>query len=368
MRILDKYIIKSFLIPFFYCLTLFIFLYIIIDVFGHLDEILKHSVPILILQEYYLSMMPFIIIHTAPVASLISTIYVISTMNKHDEITAMRAAGINIFRILTPLICIGLAISISIFAVSEKLLPLSMKNVQSIKENYIEKEWQDKAKDNEPQKSTLNNIALYGKNDRLIFIESYDTYEDVATGITILEQDKKGRVIAKTNAQDGKWKAPIWEFSNILIYNLDQRGAVLGNPVFFEKKNFDMERPEELILKGTNYEFMSFKDLSSYIDNFSNTSPDIIQRLKVELNQKLSFPFTSLVVILIGAGFAIKIRRRGKIAAFMGMGMSIVVGFMYYTLMATFIAFGKGGLLPPILSAHLANIIFGSLGIILIRN
>ena len=178
MQILDKYIVKNFLIPFFYCLALFLFLYIIIDLFGHLDEILKHKVPILLLQEYYLSMTPFIIMHTAPVASLLSVIYVVSSMNKHDEITAMRASGINMLRILTPFICVGLAISITIFAISEKLLPSSMKNAQYIKEKYIDK------KDNPISKKGIDNIALYGKNDRLIFIKSYDPNESIAKGIT----------------------------------------------------------------------------------------------------------------------------------------------------------------------------------------
>jgi len=74
------------------------------------------------------------------------------------------------------------------------------------------------------------------------------------------------------------------------------------------------------------------------------------------------------VIILLGAAFAIKIKRRGKTAAIIGMGMGIVIGFIYYAFMATSIALGKGGIIPPILSAHLANILFGFIGIVLIRN
>ena len=370
MRILDKYIIKNFLIPFFYCLFLFIFLYIIIDLFGHLDEILKNKVPVLMLQEYYFSMIPFILMNTTPVAALISTIYVISTMNKYDEITAMRAAGINIFRVLAPFICIGLAISIVIFAISEKLLPTSIKNAQALKEIYIEKEASSSETENvsRDKKTLVNNIALYGKNDRLIFIKSYDRTKGLASHITILKQDKGGNVIKKINAQEGKWTLSSWTFYNVLLYELDKDGMVKGNPLFFQARAFDMEDPGELISKGTNYEFMSFKDLSNYIDNFSNTSPDIINRLRVDLHQKVSFPFTNLVVILIGAGFAIKIRPRGKAAAITGMGMSILIGFIYYALMAACLALGKGGILPPFISAHCANVVFGFVGIVLIRN
>lgn len=364
MRILDKYIIKNFLLPFVYCLVLFIFLFIIIDLFGHLDEILKYKVPILTLYEYYLSMVPFIITHTSPVSALIATIYVISTMNKYAEITAMRASGINIFRVLLPFICIGLSVSVIIFAVSEKLIPLSAKNVQYIKQNYMEKERHAADKNN----AIINNIALYGKNGSLIFIRSYDIYNNTAEGITILEQDNAGNVTGKTNAEKGKWLGHTWLFSNILIYKLDAKGMVSGNPSFSEEKKLDMESPEEIISKGIDYEFMSFRDLTNYIRNFSRASPDITRRLQVDLHQKISFPFTSLIVILIGAGSSLKIKFRGKTAALMGVGISIIIGFLYYALMATFIALGKGGILPPFLSAHLANILFGSIGTLLIKN
>lgn len=364
MQILDKYIIKNFLIPFFYCLTLFVFLYIIIDLFGHLDEILKHNAPILILQEYYLSMIPFIIIHTAPVASLISVMYVISSMNKYDEIIAMRAAGISMLRILVPFICVGFVISITIFVISEKLLPVSMKNAQYIKENYIEKEKEDRA----INKKTIYNIALYGKNERLVFIKSYEPNENLAKGITILEQDKNGNVIKKTSAQEGKWTGNTWMFKSILIYELDDKGLIKGTPLFFENLDFDLENPRDIISKGANYEFMNFKHLASYIENFVNAPPNILQRLKVDMHNKISFPFTNLVLIIIGAAFAIKIKRRGKTAAITGIGMSIVIGFIYYAAMAICLALGKGGILPPLISAHLANIVFGLTGIILIRS
>ena len=113
---------------------------------------------------------------------------------------------------------------------------------------------------------------------------------------------------------------------------------------------------------------MYFYDLRSYIKNFSETSPKLITRLSVDLHQKISVPFASLVVILIGSGFALRVRQRGKATALLGIGMSIVIGFIYYAFMASCIALGKSGALPAFLSAHLANILFGSAGIFLIKN
>ena len=113
---------------------------------------------------------------------------------------------------------------------------------------------------------------------------------------------------------------------------------------------------------------MNFHDLSNYIRNFSGTSPKLIARLRVDLHQKISLPFMSIVVILIGSGFALRVRQRSKAGALLGIGMSIVIGFTYYAFMASFIALGKSGVLPPFISAHLANLLFGLMGITLIRN
>lgn len=364
MRILDKYIAKYFIVPLLYCLTVFIVLYVIIDVFGRLDEILKHNIHMRILLEYYLSMIPLIIIQTMPVASLISTIYVLGTLNKYGEITAMRAAGISIHRILMPFIYIGLAITILIFSISEKILPQSMRKAESIKENSIENA--DKTKP--ANKKIISNIALYGKNNRLIFIDNFNPSSKTAMGITILEQDKKDNVALKINAHEAKWIDGKWIFSDILMYKLDDKGMVLGAPEFFQEKILNMEKPKDLISKGTNYDYMSFHDLLNYIKNFSETSPKLITRLRVDLHQKISFPFISFVVILIGAGFALKIRQRGKATALLGIGMSIIIGFIYYAFMASCIALGKSGALPAFVSAHLANILFGLIGVMLIRN
>jgi len=364
MKILDKYIAKYFILPFLYCLLVFITLYIIIDLFGLLDEILKHNIRIWVLWEYYISMIPLIIIQTAPVASLISAIYVLGTLNKYGEITAMRAAGISIHRILMPFIYIGLAITILIFGLSEKILPESMRKAVSIKENSIDNANTGKAFN----KKAIFNIALYGKNNRLIFIDNFDPSSNIANGITILEQDKKDNVALKINAHEAKWSDGKWLFSNVLMYRLDDKGMVLGSPEFFQEKIMSMEKPKDLISKGTNYEYMSFLELRNYIKNFSETSPKLITRLSVDLHQKISFPFASLVVILIGSGFALRVRQRGKATALLGIGMSIVIGFIYYAFMASCIALGKSGALSPFLSAHLANILFGSAGIFLIRN
>jgi lipopolysaccharide export system permease protein len=89
-----------------------------------------------------------------------------------------------------------------------------------------------------------------------------------------------------------------------------------------------------------------------------------VRNLLVELHYKTAFPFISLIMVLIGTPFAIKSTRGGVL---MGMGMSIVIGLLYYTVIAVSYNLGKAGLLHPFVAAWLSNVIFTAIGIRLIN-
>ena len=82
MKIFDKYLTKNFLMPLIYCLFLFIFLYVIADIFSNLEDILQNKVPIAILFQYYGSFIPTIFVQTLPIASLLAIVYMLTMFNK----------------------------------------------------------------------------------------------------------------------------------------------------------------------------------------------------------------------------------------------------------------------------------------------
>ena len=113
MKILDRYLLKNFLIPLSYCLFVFCLLYVVIDVFGHLDEILRNNVPFVVLVKYYLSLLPLVFVQTVPVATLLAVVYMIGTMNRSNELTALKASGINISSFLLPVFAIAISFGLS---------------------------------------------------------------------------------------------------------------------------------------------------------------------------------------------------------------------------------------------------------------
>ncbi|MDO8525365.1 MAG: LptF/LptG family permease, partial [Candidatus Omnitrophota bacterium] len=127
MKIIDRYMVKGFLAPFVWCLFIFTIMAIIIDIFSFIEDIVKFKIPAESLAAFYIYYSPTIVLQVTPMAVLLSTIFILSNLNKNNEITAMKSSGISLWRIMSPIIILGLIISIASFIVSDRVLPISSK-------------------------------------------------------------------------------------------------------------------------------------------------------------------------------------------------------------------------------------------------
>jgi lipopolysaccharide export system permease protein len=360
MKLIDKYMAKGFMAPFAWCMMLFVVMAIIIDIFSFIDEIVKFKIPFSSIAAFYFYYSPTILLQVAPMAALLSTVYFLSNLNKNSEITAMKSSGICLWRILTPLLALGFLISSFVFIISDKINPVFSKTA-----NYIRREELESHKFKEGKSKILKNIAIYGVGNRIIFARNYDTENKTLSDIIIHKHDTEENLTSKITAQSGAWTKEGWKFNKVILYTIDNSGRILKPPEFFEEKIVELkERPSDFAANEWRADYMSYNELKSYIDNFQNAGSRLIRTLLVDLHYKIAFPFISLIIILIGAPYAV-INTRGGVL--MGIGMSIGIGLLYYASIAIFLAFGKAGLLPPILAAWMGNILFGAWGIYLVN-
>lgn len=359
MKIIDKYMAKGFLAPFIWCIILFIVMAIIIDVFSFIDDIIKFRIPIASLAAFYFYYTPTLFLWITPMAVLLSTVYLLSNLNKNSEITAMKSSGISLWRILAPLLLLGFLISTVVFMVNDKINPTFSKTA-----NYIRREELESHKGKDTRPKVLKNIAIYGGGNRIIFARNYDTEKKSLGDIIIHKHDTKENLTSKITAQSGAWTGSEWKFNRVIFYTIDNSGRILKEPEFFDEKIIPLkESPGELASNEWKADYMSYNELKGYISNFEYAGAGIIRGLLVDLHYKAAFPFISLIIILIGAPFAIVNTRGGVL---MGMGMSIAIGLLYYASTAIFLAYGKNGLLPPIVAAWFGNVGFAVWGIYLI--
>lgn len=352
MRILDRYILKSVLGVFFACLLTFLMLYIIADVFSNLDDILKSHAPIIMLLQYYLSFLPSIFVQVSPIACLLATLYTFSKLNRDNEIIAMRASGLSIYQISKTVIVFGVVISIFVFFVNDKLVPKYLAVNHKIRaEIDAKREMRKKESEN------ITNLSVYGMKNRLFFINQFSPSTNTMEGITILEHDEHQNVTRKIVANKGVFENGLWKFYNCISYTFDENGQIKSEPQFSDEEIMPItEKPKDFITNRQSTEYMTISELDKYVWKLSKSGANsVVRRLKVELYQRFTVPLTSLVIILLGIPFALKMKRRAT--GISSLGLSIMMGFLYYVANAVSIAFGVSGILTPFLAASLSHIL-----------
>lgn len=361
MRILDRYILNSVLKLFFSCLLGFVFLYVIIDLFSHLDVILNQNAGIKFISDYYMAQLPIIFVQVTPISSLIATLYTFAKLNHNNEIIAMRSAGLSINRVAKTVIIFGILLSLVIFLANEKFIPSATKLMEQTKQILEGQNKKTQSQEN------IKNLSMYGLKNRLFFINTFDPSTNTMEGIVILEQDKDQNITKKIVANKGEYREGIWRFYRSITYNFNKNGQMEGDPQYMEEEIMIItETPQDFLNQRQRPEQMSTTEIKDYIWKLSQSGAvTVIRNLKVDLYQKFIFPLTSLITILLAIPFSLKIGKRA--AALSSLGISFLVAFLYYAFNAICVAFGKAGILPPWAAASLSQIIFGGVSIYMIR-
>ncbi len=352
MRILDRYIAKSVISIFIGCMLGFFLLYIVIDTFANLSNILKQKITIDILLNYYLSYLPLIFVQVSPIASLLSTIYSFARLNRGNEIIAMRSAGLSIFQITKFSLIFGIIITMLAFWVNDRFVPASLQLTEKIRAEIEGQSDQLKGKD----QSVITNLSMYGLKNRLFFVNKFSLPTESMDQIVILEHDEKQNLTKKIVANKGIYKDGIWRFYQCITYNFDRNGQVIDEPQYMPEEIMAIpESPREFLSQRQRAEMMNIAQLEDYIWRLSKSgATTVIRNLKVDLYQRFTTPLTNIIIIFMGIPFALKMTKRATGLA--SLGISLMVGFIYYVLTAVGIALGKGGYLMPTLAVSFSHI------------
>lgn len=366
MRIIDRYIMSSIIKIFFSCVLVFAFLYILIDIASNLDDLIERKVSAEIIIQYYATFLPIIIVQTASIASLIATLFTYSHLNHSNEIIALRTSGMNFWKITKPAIFLALFVSMTTFWINEKIVPQADAISSKIKNENMSVSASDKHK---ATRSKISNLTFYGLKNRLYFIDSFDpnTYE--LEGITIIGYDEQQNILEKVVALKGHWVGLAWKFFTCQVSEFEDSDIKIPAKVkIYDEKLMDIkETPQDFLRQNLNVTAMNIKQLQEYIQKFSNSgAKKALNNLRVDLHQKMTFPFSGIVLILVGLPFALMTGRR-KAVTFTSLGIAIIIGFFYYVSNAVGLALGKGGLFPPMLAAWMTPLIFAALGLYFIK-
>jgi lipopolysaccharide export system permease protein len=368
MRLLDRYLLRELLTPLAYCLGGFLIFWISFDLFNELPEMQERKMHLPDVLAYYVAMTPGFLVLVLPIALLLALLYTLTNHARHNEITAMRAAGVSLWRICAPYFVVGFAMSIALFVLNEFLVPRSTDWSNRILTRYVQK-----SGDTETQTEFRNFGFTNARGHRAWFIGEYHapTTEMLKPQVNWnLPDGSSWRLYAdraiRTNG--------VWTFFNAAEYSQADASAplvpalqtnVLAMPEFDETPSqiqSEIKISGYLGLDATRKSDIPLKDIFDYLRLHPSLSRADSSWLFTKFYGRLAAPWTCLVVVLIAIPFGAASGRRNL---FVGVAGSIFICFTFFVIQQVGLALGSHGNLPAWLAAWLPNLIFGVAGLFL---
>jgi LPS export ABC transporter permease LptG/LPS export ABC transporter permease LptF len=375
--ILDEYVMGSFLRNFVLVLASLIGLFIVFTFFELIGDIVKNRTPLVTVGEYLLNLIPFILYNVMPVCSLIAVLITLGALSRSSELTAMKATGTSLYRIVAPMLVVATLLSAALFVFDEAYLPdanrrqAALLNVIKGKpaQTFLrpDRKWMSGQSGSASSgqasypPSTTSAAAEASVPTRIFYYQFFDADRNVFANITVFELNPtdftlKRRIFASSAHWDDKINA--WDFENGWQRTFATESVTTYTP--FTASTFPeiREQPSYFKKEDRQSQEMSYTELSAYIRDLKQSGFDTTH-LRVQLNRKLAYPLITLVMAIIAIPFALSTGKRGSIA---GMGTAIGVAIAYWVVAAVFENLGNVNTLPAVLAAWSPDLLFAIAG------
>jgi lipopolysaccharide export system permease protein len=355
MKVVDRYLINEYLGNLLFITLSLISLFLIIDFFEKFRMFLSNHATFGQMGSYFFFRLPMIISQMLPAAILLASLVTCGYLSRHNEITAMKANGISLYRIAIPILTIAALTSLLIFFLSEWVTPHTNDRAENIRLVEVQKQ---------PSMGSFKQDQIWYRGQKGIYnFRWFDAQTSTLHGITVHYLDREMKLLMRLDAESGEWMKGRWLFHNILITRFD--GGEF--PVLSRMKQQVVDLPEtpaDFQVVQKDVELMGYSELKRYIRKLQSEGYDAT-RYVVDLHGKIAFSLVSIILAVIGFSFSLRSERSGGIAQ--GIGAGLVIGFSYWLVYAFGMSLGRSGTLPPFIAAWFANILFGAASIFLIR-
>ena len=327
-------------------------LFIVIDLLQVLDRFLRVKPPFIYIVEHFVYRLPQALHDGLPVVVLVATIFLFLALSQFHELTAMKAAGISLYRASAPILILGFGIAVLSGLFQELLLP----RINELGEEVDRVKIKGQLPRHLQQRQRLW-IRSSDTDTRFYRVELLSPGTSDMYGVTMLDVDKDFRLTSRLDARRAHWSERGWELSDGAFRQIGPEGQVQTEPFTHTAVDLKEDINDFTHIQKT-VDAMSYRELKEYITRLEATGFQVKKYL-VELHSKLSFPLVNLIMVLVAIPFAVQSPRSGRL---FGVGLAIAIMAGYLVVHYVAIAFARADLLPPLLAAWTANIIFLGLG------
>ena len=356
-KLMDRYILRQYLSKFTFAIVTFVIIFIIVDIVDHLDKFIDSDIPRFEIIQYYYYTLPWFVSIGIPMALLLSTVFSMGLMQRNHEITAIKASGISVRRIGISLLMVGVIFSIFSFYLENELVAPYLYKRSQLEGKYFNTSHSN-------WKTKKQNINRQINQNTILNIQRYSFKNDAAYHVSI-QNFKNGDIRYRLDAPLMIWDQ-VSEKWNLPQHRIRQWDDNSGKYEFNYSNSDTLLQldftPVDLTTESVKPSEMNYQELAVFVEKLKyNGIHD--PRWEVNLHFKTAFACSSFLMILFGISLSI---RRPRSSMTVGLGMSIVVIFLYYAILKFGQSLGYKSDISPFLSVWMGNIIFMAIGLVML--
>jgi LPS export ABC transporter permease LptG/LPS export ABC transporter permease LptF len=355
-RILDLYVIRGWAFYFLTLLVAFSGVYMIFDFFQLLGDIVRNHAGAWLVLNYYRFLSPQVLYLMLPLSILVATLVNFSLLAKTNQVTAVKAVGISLYRLSVPVLVLAALVGAGMFLLAEDYLPDTNQ-----RQNALRNEIKGK-----PPQTYLrpDREWIFGQSSRIYNYRFFDPDHNVFADLSVFEFDPATFAMTRRiYARRAFWEAPIhgWVLEDGWERDLDG-SKVTAYRRFAVTSYRELTEPPSYFKKEVKTsEQMSVGELRRYIAELRQSGFDVVQ-LSVQWYRKFAYPLMALVIVLIAIPFSFSMGRKGALT---GVALAIGIAIVYWSSSSLFEAMGNLDQLPPAVAAWSPDLLFGLGGIYL---
>jgi LPS export ABC transporter permease LptG len=351
--ILDDYVLRDF--SFYLVLILFSFvtLLLVFTLFELIGDILRNQVSLLTVGDYLLNVSPYFIYNIAPLCILLSVLITFGLMQRSNEVTAIKATGISIYRIVVPVLVASTLFAAGLFFFDQFYLPYANKRQDALR-NQIK---------GKPAQTYLNPDRkwIFGQHSTIYYYQFFDPDRDQFGNLAVFQFDPSTFSLThRIYADRAHWEESLQRWVCTQGWERSLRGPAIDDYRPFDVSTFASvnEQPTYFKKEVKQSSEMNYVELRRYIRDLQQSGFDVV-RLRVQLEKKLAYPAITLVMAVLAIPFSLS---AGKRSAITGVATAVAIAVVYWTVAGFFEAMGNISQLPPFLAAWSPDLIFALLG------
>ncbi len=341
--LLDIYVIRRLLGPFVMVLVSTSMLYVVIDLTDNVDDMAKNNTPFDVIVGYYVNLVPQLLMDIMPLALMISVLILLTLLERKQELTAFKAGGISLYRVVVPILLIASFAAGAMWVLSESVVPNSNRKAKKLLD-------QIKGRDTPRSYSAGGRQWLLSRDDLSFYnFLQFDESDQSMVRFTKLTIDDGMELRLHLFAQRVTYTNGAWIAQSGWFRQIEPDGTVKFEMITGPTEVGIPETPDYFAHERRVPAEMSVKELRSHINELEDSGHHPA-RLIVRWHQKLAYPLSAFLMVFLALPFGLN-RGGQRVTTMQGVALALVLGIIYYVSVAFFGKLGEAEILPAVLGA-----------------